>query len=133
MHFSLAVCVCMRVCAGRPQPRPCLRKDYLDKLDKHLLHDRTLTEDGLYACTPGDSLLSVRALCAVANSLSACHGVCLSETGNNRHERPRAFQNTPCRFSGGLVSPAVMFVRQTGLGQGSVSIQKRKVLKWNIL
>jgi len=27
-------------------------------LDKHLLHDRTLTEDGLYACTPGDSLLS---------------------------------------------------------------------------
>lgn len=92
------------VCAERPRPRPCLRKDYLDKLDKHLLHDRMLTEDRLYACTPGDSLLSVRARCSAAISCSACHGVCLSETGNNRHARPRAFQNTPCGFPSSSVS-----------------------------
>ncbi len=123
------MCVCVCVCAGRPRHRPCLRKDYLDKLDKHLLHDRMLTEDRLYACTPGGSLLSVGARCVATNSSLACQWVCLFETGNNRHERPRAFQNTPCRFSGGLVSPALMFVRQTGLGQDFLSIQKRKGLQ----
>jgi hypothetical protein len=41
-------------CVPGTGPSACLRKDYLDKLDKHLVHDRMLTEGRLYVHTWGE-------------------------------------------------------------------------------